>query len=81
MLFTQQKTAAAEADMRALTQGLIDAALSVKGCFYLPYRLHARPDQVRAAYPQIDAFVAAKRRWDPGLTFRNQMWDRYFSAL
>jgi FAD/FMN-containing dehydrogenase len=79
MLFSQAMTAAAEADMRALTQRLIDAALAAGGSFYLPYRLHARPDQVRAAYPRLAQFIALKRRWDPQLTFRNQMWDRYFA--
>lgn len=81
MLFSQVVSAAAEADMRALTQFLIDAALAVGGSFYLPYRLHARPDQLKRGYPGLEDFVAAKRRWDPGLRFRNQMWDACFSGL
>jgi hypothetical protein len=27
----------------------------------------------------MSAFVAAKRRYDPGLLFRNTMWDTYFA--
>ena len=81
MFFSQEKTAAAEADMRDLTRSLIDAALSVGGSFYLPYRLHARPDQRLKAYPGLPAFVAAKRRLDPKLRFRNQMWDAWFAHL
>jgi FAD/FMN-containing dehydrogenase len=79
MFFDQKMTDRAEADMRRLTERLIDAALDAGGSYYLPYRLHARPDQLRRAYPGAEAFVAAKRRLDPGLLLRNQMWDRYFS--
>jgi FAD/FMN-containing dehydrogenase len=79
MFFDQRLTQAAEAAMRRLTERLIDAALEAGGAYYLPYRLHARPEQLRRAYPKIEAFAAAKRRRDPGLLFRNQMWDRYFS--
>jgi FAD/FMN-containing dehydrogenase len=81
MFFSQLMTAGAEADMRRLTERLIDAALAAGGSFYLPYRLHARPDQVLKAYPRLAAFVEAKRQWDPQLRFRNQMWDRYFGAI
>jgi hypothetical protein len=48
-------------------------------CYYLPYRLHATREQLRAAYPRVDAFVAAKRRYDPQLRFRNALWDSYFA--
>jgi hypothetical protein len=44
----------------------------------LPYRLHARPERVRAAYPRLDEFLEAKRRCDPQRRFRNLMWDKYF---
>lgn len=81
MLFSQVISDAAESDMRDLTRRLIDAALAAGGSFYLPYRLHARPDQIRRAYPEMEAFLAAKRRWDPGLRFRNQMWDTCFAGL
>jgi FAD/FMN-containing dehydrogenase len=81
MLFTEEKTAAAEADMQVLTRSLIDAALSVGGSFYLPYRLHARLDQVKRAYPGLERFVDLKRRWDPTLRYRNQMWDAWMAAL
>jgi FAD/FMN-containing dehydrogenase len=79
MFFDQKMTNGAETAMRRLTERLIDAALETGGSYYLPYRLHARPDQLRRAYPGAEAFAAAKRRLDPGLLFRNQMWDRYFS--
>jgi hypothetical protein len=79
MLFVQQRTQEAEADMRAMTVKLIDRVLAQGGSYYLPYRLHARVDQLRAAYPRLDEFVAAKRRYDPQLRFRNALWDQYLA--
>lgn len=81
MLFSQRKTTADEADMRRMTKALIDAALDLGGSFYLPYRLHARSDQLLRAYPGLPGFVEAKRRADPGLRFRNQMWDHWVAGL
>jgi FAD/FMN-containing dehydrogenase len=80
MLFSQRMTRPDEEDMAAMTQRLIDAALDAGGSFYLPYRLHARRDQVARAYPRLEEFVARKRHYDPGLLFRNMMWSRYFGA-
>lgn len=79
MLFSQRRTRADDEDMGALTRRLIDAAHEAGGSFYLPYRLHATRGQVARAYPRLEEFVAAKRRHDPGLLFRNTMWDRYFA--
>jgi FAD/FMN-containing dehydrogenase len=79
MLFSQRVTRADDEDMAALTRRLIDAALDAGGSFYLPYRLHARRDQVARAYPRLEEFVTRKRHWDPGLLFRNAMWSRYLA--
>jgi len=35
---------------------------------------------VARAYPRLEEFVTRKRHHDPGLLFRNAMWDRYFIA-
>jgi FAD/FMN-containing dehydrogenase len=77
MLFSQRMTRADEDDIAAMTRRLIDAALEAGGSFYLPYRLHARRDQIARAYPRLQAFIARKHHYDPGLLFRNTMWDRY----
>jgi FAD/FMN-containing dehydrogenase len=77
MSFTQGRDAKNDRAMRAMTERLIDAALAEGGGFYLPYRLHARPDQLRAAYPRWDAFAEAKRRWDPTGVFQNALWTTY----
>jgi FAD/FMN-containing dehydrogenase len=46
-------------------QRLLDRALQFGGSFYLTYHRHARPDQLRAAYPEIDEVLALKRDCDP----------------
>jgi FAD/FMN-containing dehydrogenase len=79
MSFSQEMTVDGEVDMMLMTERLIDGILSIGGTFYLPYRLHARRDQVEQAYPASTAFVARKREYDPGLLFRNTMWTTYFS--
>jgi FAD/FMN-containing dehydrogenase len=68
-----------ERSMQAMTERLIDRVLALGGSYYLPYRLHARADQLRAAYPRIEEFVAKKRSYDPQLRFRNMMWETYFA--
>ena len=80
MLFSQRMARVDEEDMAAMTQRLIDAALDAGGSFYLPYRLHARRDQVARAYPRLEEFRDRKRRYDPGLLFRNLMWSHYFGT-
>ena len=79
MLFSQWMTRGPEIDMQNTTQKLIDRALELGGSYYLPYRLHARPDQLRKAYPRIEEFVAKKRGYDPQLRFRNMMWEAYLA--
>jgi FAD/FMN-containing dehydrogenase len=79
MSFSQQVSPEGEADMMTMTETLIEGIKGIGGSFYLPYRLHARRDQVRSIYPRTEEFVAAKRRLDPSLVFRNMMWDAYFA--
>ena len=70
MLFPQQMTAEGEEQMRAMTEALIDRVLALGGSYYLPYRLHARRDQLSKAYPRIEEFFAKKRSYDPQLRFQ-----------
>jgi FAD/FMN-containing dehydrogenase len=77
MLFNQRRTPEGEAAMRAMTVDLIEAALDSGGRYYLPYRLHANHEQFLRAYPQADAFFAAKRRYDPGEIFANAFYSTY----
>lgn len=80
MSFTQRLTPEAEASMRKLTEALIERVAAIGGAFYLPYRLHARPEQVARIYPGTAKFIERKRHYDPNLVFRNAMWPAYFSA-
>jgi FAD/FMN-containing dehydrogenase len=81
MLFSQEMSRRAEADMAQMTEALIDAVIGLGGTYYLPYRPHARVDQVVAGYAQAPAFAALKRQLDPDLLFRNAFWDKYVSKI
>lgn len=77
MLFNQKKDKEAEQKMQYLTQRLIDIALTLKGTYYLPYRLHARQEQLHRAYPKAKEFFSLKRKYDPGMLFSNQFYKTY----
>jgi len=77
MLFNQQRTPEAEGKMRTMTQELIDAALECGGRYYLPYRLHATPEQLHRAYPQAREFFNLKRKYDTEEIFQNEFYRRY----
>ncbi len=81
LLFSQEMTARAEADMARMTGDLIEAVLAIGGSYYLPYRPHASLDQFTRCYPRAAEFAALKRSLDPGLTLRNAFWDRYLADL
>jgi hypothetical protein len=80
LLFCIPRTAEADRQMVPLTRELVDAAISLGGRYYLPYRLHATPEQLAMAYPQARAFFEAKRTWDPDLLFRNHFFEKYGRA-
>ena len=81
LLFSQEKTARAEADMARMTRALIDRVLDIGGTYYLPYRPHATVQQLTRGYPDAAAFAAAKRAADPDLLFRHAFWDDYLARL
>jgi FAD/FMN-containing dehydrogenase len=81
LLFSQEMTARAEADMAWMTQNLIEAVLAIGGSYYLPYRLHATTAQFQRCYPKAAELAALKRQIDPELRFRNALWDRYLATL
>lgn len=81
LLFSQEMSLRGEADMAWMTGRLIEAVQGIGGSYYLPYRPHASPAQFRAGYARAEEFAALKRRVDPGLLFRNALWDRYIASL
>lgn len=77
MLFNQAKTTEADNEMKMATQKMIDAAISLKGVYYLPYRLHATKEQMHAAYPQAKDFFLLKKKYDPQELFQNKFYQSY----
>ena len=63
--------------LRKTTTDLIDVSQSAGGTFYLPYQLFYSPEQLRRSYPGIDAFWAAKRKYDPLGLFTNKFHQKY----
>jgi FAD/FMN-containing dehydrogenase len=59
---------------------LIDLAIRQGGSYYLTYHRWARKDQVERCYPQMPAFLRAKRRHDPGELFQSD-WYRHYRGL
>ena len=68
--------------MRRLTGDLIDltAALSAAASS-CPTSSITRRRSCERSYPEIRAFFAAKRRWDPDGLFSNSWYARYAPAL
>ena len=58
---------------------LIDLALDRGGSFYLTYHRWATRRQLLAAYPQLPAFLAAKRAHDPDELLQSD-WYRWLSS-
>lgn len=81
MSFSQEMTTRAEADMAHMTRNLIVRIVGIGGSYYLPYRPHATVDQMTRSYARAPEFAALKRELDPGLVFRNNLWDSYLGAL
>ena len=82
VLYVNQPTSAAgNAAMARLTAKLIDLTNAHGGRFFLPYQLHYSPAQLQRSYPEIGAFFAAKRRFDPDGLFRNSWYDRYAPVI
>lgn len=81
MLFSQEKSVRGEADMARMTSELIERVLAIGGAYYLPYRPHATLDQFKRSYLRHGEFVAKKRLIDPGLAFRNGLWENYLSRV
>jgi FAD/FMN-containing dehydrogenase len=63
--------------LRKTTLDLIEAANEAEGSFYLPYRLYYSGAQLRRVYPEVDAFFAAKGKYDPAGLFSNKWFEKY----
>ena len=81
MLFSQEMSQRAEADMARMTQALIEAVHGIGGSYYLPDRPHATIAEFRQGYARAEVFAALKRQLDPGLALRGGLWDNYLAQL
>jgi FAD/FMN-containing dehydrogenase len=78
VLYYKQRTSQrARERVAEWTRELIELALEQGGRYYLPYQLHARPEQFARAYPEIDALRRVKRTVDPAAKFSNELWRTY----
>jgi FAD/FMN-containing dehydrogenase len=77
MLFRYFATTESDAEMRTITELLIDAALACDGSYYLPYRPHATVEQFRHAYPRHEQFYELKQNYDPTAVFDNSFYRDY----
>ena len=71
------------ADIERATEtfrALIDLGIGHGGSYYLTYHRWARQDQVERCYPQMPAFLALKRQYDPGEVFQSD-WYRHYRAM
>jgi FAD/FMN-containing dehydrogenase len=78
VLYYKQRThSRAQQAVGIWTRALIDLALKHEGRYYLPYQLHATPQQFNQAYPEAKALRELKRQVDPRAVFSNALWARY----
>jgi FAD/FMN-containing dehydrogenase len=81
LYFNQRTDREGNARMARLTSALIDLTHAHGGRFFLPYQLHYSPEQLERSYPEIRAFFAEKRKWDPDGVFSNSWYERYAPAF
>jgi FAD/FMN-containing dehydrogenase len=77
LYFNQKLNTEQSQILRKTTVDLIDLALKLNGTFYLPYQLYYSCEQLRRAYPEIDAFFSAKRQYDPDGLFSSKFYEKY----
>ena len=63
--------------LKKTTTDLIDAAENAGGTYYLPYQLFYSKAQLQKAYPEIDQFFVAKKKYDPSALFSNKFYEKY----
>jgi phospholipase C len=76
----QKTTPEDKARMDVFARAAAEAALECGGSFYLCYQLPFTNEQMRRAYPELDAFFETKRRFDPDGLFMNSLFDQYARA-
>lgn len=82
LFFDQHFTPESQATIDAFTSEVTDAAIDTGGSFYMTYRLPQTSDQARAAYPKLETFFDAQKRFDPDGLYDNgfKRWHDAFPA-
>jgi FAD/FMN-containing dehydrogenase len=80
LYFNQELNERQSKILQQTTLGLIDLTLGLRGTFYLPYQLYYSGIQLRRAYPEINAFFAAKKKYDPDGLFSSKFYEKYGDA-
>jgi FAD/FMN-containing dehydrogenase len=77
LYFNQELNEKQSRALQKTTVDLVDLAISLNGTFYLPYQLYYSAEQLRRAYPEVDAFFAAKKRYDPEQLLSSKFYEKY----
>jgi FAD/FMN-containing dehydrogenase len=78
VLYINQKTNVQGSEkMTKTTKDLIDLTQRLGGRFFLPYQLHYTSEQLHQNYPEIDAFFATKKKYDPQQILVNTWYQKY----
>jgi FAD/FMN-containing dehydrogenase len=77
LYFNQKLNEEQSANIEKTTRELIDLAIQLQGTYYLAYQLYYSEEQLEQAYPEITAFFAAKKRYDPEELFSSKFYEKY----
>jgi|HubBroStandDraft_2_1064218.scaffolds.fasta_scaffold23950_3 FAD/FMN-containing dehydrogenase len=77
LYFNQELNQRQSQILQQTTVQLIDLSVGLQGTFYLPYQLYYSPQQLRRAYPEVDTFFAAKKKYDPDTLFSSKFYEKY----
>lgn len=77
LYFNQQLLPESLRQTKKWTYGLINAALSVNGTYYLPYQPLAEKTQFHQAYPNYKKLINIKNIYDPGHIFTSNFYHNY----
>ena len=76
LYYKQGTSSSVQSTVGEWTRTLIALALKFDGSYYLPYQLHATPQQFSAAYPKAGEFRKLRRELSAN-RFSNALWERY----
>ncbi len=77
LYFNQELNQQQSQILQQTTIDLVNLAVELQGTFYLPYQLYYSSQQLRRAYPEIDAFFAAKKKYDTDGLFSSKFYEKY----